>query len=314
MKKPILLTTIALTLLCSSAIAADTKASDSKSSSKSTHSQSIIITRGATNGQAAGTVTVTIDKDGKKQVKSWQIGGLVNNWKKSQTSAKKEKVTWLGVAITEISDDLASQFQIPAGAGLRIRQVVEDSPANKAGIRNDDLIYLIDKQIIFNIAQFQSLIKGFKAGREVELTFFRKGKKQTVTAKLLSHETRATSVPFDFHVTSGKGADERSNLNWLYQGDWREMQNKSEIELAKTLELLGAVSRKHSFPADRQIVFTSDGKHTSYEDVTTYVRDFGTIQKDIRKRVEKALTESKVSEPALKKALAAIDQGFKSTR
>jgi len=47
---------------------------------------------------------------------------------------------WIGVSVSAIEPALRSQLQIPANTGLIVDAVVKDSPAEKAGIRDHDIL------------------------------------------------------------------------------------------------------------------------------------------------------------------------------
>ena len=115
-------------------------------------------------------------------------------------------VTWLGVSTEEVSGDLRAQLPIPNGAGLIVRDVVKDSPAEKAGLRVNDVLLRLDDQLLINTHQFQTLIGGRNEGDEIGLTLLRKGQETKVRAKLVKHApdlseaapADAPGVPADF--------------------------------------------------------------------------------------------------------------------
>jgi hypothetical protein len=157
-----------------------------------------------TNGKTEGEVTVIVNKDGNVKTHTWKLGenpapaaiGMA-------ATRQKEKVTWLGIAMTQVSDDVATQLPIPKGAGLRVRHILPKSPASKTELAADDLLYMLDDQILFNELQVQGLIRSKKPGSPVKLTYFRKGEKRTTTAKLSENEmfvgaaTKTTPRPSD---------------------------------------------------------------------------------------------------------------------
>lgn len=308
MKNTIITSALALNLLASGAPAADKTDPPRRSSSTSTQSQ--VVTR---NGKTDGTVTVTINNDGETQVKTWKIGDPFQTTRSRpitvQSKAKMEKVSWLGVAITEVSEDLGSQLPIAKGAGVRVRSAIAKSPADRAGIRPDDLIYKIDEQIIFNIPQFQSLVRSYKPGSEMDVTLFRKGKKQTVTAKPVLQEMlvdRPVSNPLRLTppsppATSAWRPTQTGTPNFTVRKPAHDVRKQIEEQRQK----IEAWTRRS--PTSRGFIVRPDGK-------TTYVKDVGNIHGEVRKQVEKALKDSKISDEALKAALAALDQSFQNQK
>ena len=101
-----------------------------------------------------------------------------------KANEKTEKVTWLGAACTETSDETGAQLDLADGCGLTVRSVVADSPAEKAGLKENDVLTKLDDQILMDPSQLRTLIQMKKPGDKVKLTYFRKGKEAQLTAKL----------------------------------------------------------------------------------------------------------------------------------
>ena len=58
---------------------------------------------------------------------------------------------WLGVSVQEITKDLADSFQLGTPRGALIGSVIKDSPAEKAGFKNGDVILEFDgKKIVYS--------------------------------------------------------------------------------------------------------------------------------------------------------------------
>ena len=101
-----------------------------------------------------------------------------------KATAKKATGTYLGVAMDQIPPLTRAQLDIPKGVGVAVSYVAKDSPAEKAGLKANDIITKLDDQLIINAQQLQTLIESRKAGDETTITYYRKGKKQTTKAKL----------------------------------------------------------------------------------------------------------------------------------
>ena len=101
-----------------------------------------------------------------------------------KATAKKATGTYLGVAMDQIPPLTRAQLNLPKGVGVVVSYVAKDSPAEKAGLKANDIITKLDDQLIINAQQLQILIKTKKVGDETTITYYRKGKKQTTKAKL----------------------------------------------------------------------------------------------------------------------------------
>ena len=96
----------------------------------------------------------------------------------------EEGPSWLGVEAREVTAENAKELKLPAERGVVIGAVTEDSPAAKAGLKEKDVITEVNGQRVEGAAQFRRIIREIPAGRTVQLTVWRDGRSQTVTATL----------------------------------------------------------------------------------------------------------------------------------
>ena len=107
--------------------------------------------------------------------------------------ARREKVTHLGAATTSAPAAMREQLKIAQGVGLVIDRVEPDSAAEKAGLKQHDLLERLDDQLLINPEQLATLLRSKKPGDEVALAIVRKGERQTVKAKLEEKEVDAAA-------------------------------------------------------------------------------------------------------------------------
>jgi hypothetical protein len=101
---------------------------------------------------------------------------------------KAEKVTFLGIGASPAPPVLTHQLHLPAGFGLVVDEVVPDGPADKAGLKQFDLIQKFDDQLLVDDRQLTALVHSHKPGETVALTVIRQGDPLTLKAKLAEHE------------------------------------------------------------------------------------------------------------------------------
>ena len=92
----------------------------------------------------------------------------------------KGKVTrgWLGVSIQPLTADLAKGFGLKESKGVLISDVVQDSPAEKAGIAAGDIIIEFDKKKVDTPVDLQKAVAATTPGRSVPIKVWRdKGEK-----------------------------------------------------------------------------------------------------------------------------------------
>src|SRR5580658_6502279 len=95
-----------------------------------------------------------------------------------------EGPSWLGVESQEISSEKAKELKLPAERGVLLERIVPDSPAAKAGLKDNDVITEINGQRVEGAAQFRRMIREIPAGRSVQFTVWRDGHAQTFSVTL----------------------------------------------------------------------------------------------------------------------------------
>ncbi len=93
-------------------------------------------------------------------------------------------VPWIGIAYTEITEDLARSFNLPVKQGVVVGSVAAGSPAADAGIRRGDIIVAINGQNLEDAGRLQEIIREAEVGDRLSLTIVRDGSRRTVTVRL----------------------------------------------------------------------------------------------------------------------------------
>src|SRR5215472_6053887 len=106
----------------------------------------------------------------------------------------EDGASWLGVQLNEVSSDTAKKFKLPAERGVVISSIVPDSPAAKAGLKENDVVTEINGQRIEGVAQFRRIIREIPAGRTAQITVWRDGRAQTLSVTLGKAEDRRHSL------------------------------------------------------------------------------------------------------------------------
>ena len=103
----------------------------------------------------------------------------------------------LGVMIGEMTKDVADYFKLDSTKGVMVNEVLEGSPAQKAGLEVGDIILKMDGQDVEGVGPLRNKIAAVAPGTKVKLLIYRNGKEQTVTVNVgeLSDTSNRAEAP-----------------------------------------------------------------------------------------------------------------------
>jgi len=91
---------------------------------------------------------------------------------------------WLGASVSEVTPDKVKEFKLPAERGVVLGKIVPDSPAAKAGLKENDVVTELNGQRVEGTEQFRRMIREIPAGRTAQLTVWRDGRSQTLSVTI----------------------------------------------------------------------------------------------------------------------------------
>lgn len=94
---------------------------------------------------------------------------------------------FIGVTLQPVDKDIADAFNLEKPEGALITEVVKDSPADKAGLKQGDIIVECNEGPIKSIGSFRNEISLMDPGTKVKLKVNRNGKLLTLAVVLTSH-------------------------------------------------------------------------------------------------------------------------------
>jgi serine protease Do len=96
------------------------------------------------------------------------------------------KVSWgyLGILPQAITKDLAEALDVRAKEGILVAEVVEDGPADKAGIKRGDIIVKFNGEDAREVDEFRMNVAQAGVGAEVKVEVLRDGDMKTLEVKL----------------------------------------------------------------------------------------------------------------------------------
>jgi serine protease Do len=92
--------------------------------------------------------------------------------------------SWLGVEARDVTSENVKEFKLPAERGVVVGRMAPNSPAAKAGLKENDVVTEVDGQRVEGATQFRRMIHEIPAGRTIQLSVWRDGRSQTLSATL----------------------------------------------------------------------------------------------------------------------------------
>jgi len=113
-----------------------------------------------------------------------------------QLYAKSSDRGWLGISIREITPSIQKKYALKNAEGLLVTFVNPNSPADDAGLREDDIILKYDGKAVVNADDFIDMVRGTAPDTKVKMTIWRDGKE--ITAKITIGKRREARESYSF--------------------------------------------------------------------------------------------------------------------
>ncbi|MGA6925278.1 MAG: Do family serine endopeptidase [Desulfosarcina sp.] len=95
---------------------------------------------------------------------------------------------WLGVGIQDLTPELADYYGLKAEKGVLVTQVFENDPADKAGIKVNDIILSVDGQSVSTGRELSARIANTPVGNQTRIDLIRDGKEKTLSVTLAKRD------------------------------------------------------------------------------------------------------------------------------
>jgi membrane-associated protease RseP (regulator of RpoE activity) len=100
-----------------------------------------------------------------------------------RAAAQSNGTPWLGVTTQQITDELRDGLDYQ-GAGVIVNRVINDSPADRAGVRKGDVIVNFNSRVIDSPDELSDVVRSARVGQTISLTVMRDGSRRTLSARL----------------------------------------------------------------------------------------------------------------------------------
>ncbi len=133
------------------------------------------------NGQVIGINTAIYSQSGGSVGIGFAIPStLAKNVLAQIRQFGKPKRGWLGVRIQNVNDELAEGLHLPSTKGALVANVTEGGPADKAGIKQGDVVLRFDSKEVTASRSLPRIVAETAISKKVQVVVWRQGKEMTV--------------------------------------------------------------------------------------------------------------------------------------
>jgi len=90
---------------------------------------------------------------------------------------------WMGVGIQDLTPELAEYYKVKGETGVLVTQIFEGDPADKAGIKANDIITAVNGEPVTSSRELSRRIAALGVGQKAKITIMRDGREKTVTVE-----------------------------------------------------------------------------------------------------------------------------------
>jgi serine protease Do len=129
---------------------------------------------------------------------------------------------FLGVYAENISRENMGRYHMNQVRGVGVTQVVKDSPAEKAGLRKDDVILRIDGENITSVRKLNRIVSELSPDQSVRISVSRGGSEQEVTATIGKRSNSSFAENFFRLEPRAWKWEGREPREWKFEGPLRD--------------------------------------------------------------------------------------------
>lgn len=133
-------------------------------------------------------------KNGQKiDVEVWR-DGKIKHFPVNLLEKEYHEKPYMGVYLTDLSLKSYEKFQVEAQRGILIKDVVDGSPADEAGIISKDVLITFDGEKIYSDNQFSDLLNDYRIGDKVKMEIVRDGKVKKLKVELGDRDDKKKNI------------------------------------------------------------------------------------------------------------------------
>lgn len=118
-------------------------------------------------------------------------------------AAAQTPESFLGIRMVDVDADRAARLKLADESGVEVIAVVDESPAEKAGVQVGDALLSYNGENILGALHLIRLVRETPPGRKVRVQLFRGGKERTVTVVLSTMPALSSRALPPFMISPG---------------------------------------------------------------------------------------------------------------
>ena len=185
------------------------------------------------------------------------------------------KVTrgWLGVSVQDIDEGMAKALKLKNRNGAIISQVMKNSPAKAAGVKEQDVIISVDGEKVNDSSNLKNLISSLRPNNKTKLIVVRDGKEKNIAVTL---GTRPDQDELRRAYNYGTTGFDLRGLNVEYYEDNTQLQSSSPEGVVVVEVENNSIAEENNIR--RGDIIIEMGK-TNINDMTDYKSELETYKK-----------------------------------
>ena len=136
---------------------------------------------------------------------------------------------YLGVMLQDVTPSMAKALQMGDKSGVMINEVIDDSPAEKAGLEDGDVILEFNGKTISDNGDLTKAVRATSPGEEVKVVVLRNGKNKTIEIEVGKHESK------NVFFMSGDGDADAPHFEHFGEGDHKVMIMSGDDDFTWTM-------------------------------------------------------------------------------
>jgi serine protease Do len=143
------------------------------------------------------TITLGSRKDDNTPMSLGNTGSIPRVYSKSYTyNHSSMSDTYIGVNLESLNSQLGEYFGVKDGQGVLVTEVIEDSPAQKAGLKAGDVIIEIDGHSVAKPSDIREIVVETKSGDKLNLAILRNKDKMEMAVEVAeTPDNLSTLIP-----------------------------------------------------------------------------------------------------------------------